>query len=138
MTDVAKRPADKGAPESIDLALMIHRIHTGASQPREYIIYGYGGNPYNFSKVKFPGLITNCQNCHLSGTENVLANARLDKQDPHGYLNPVKPTTGACVACHTSSAASSHALVNTSQIGEACEVCHGPDASFSVGKSHAQ
>jgi OmcA/MtrC family decaheme c-type cytochrome len=138
MTDVAKRPADKGAPESIDLALMIHRIHTGASQPREFIIYGYGGNPYNFNKVKFPGLITNCQNCHLSGTENVMAKARLDKQDPHGYLNPVKPTTGACVACHTSLEASSHALANTSQLGEACEVCHGPDASFSVGKIHAQ
>ena len=138
MTDVARRPADKGPAESIDFALMIHRIHTGASQPRDYIIYGYNSNAYNFSKVKFPGLITNCQNCHLSGTENVMANARLDKQDPRGYLNPVKPTTGACVACHTSQAASSHALSNTSQLGETCDVCHGPDASFSVGKAHAQ
>jgi OmcA/MtrC family decaheme c-type cytochrome len=137
-TDVARRPPDKGAPEGIDFALMIHRIHGGNRQKRDYTIYGYNSNAYNFNYVVFPGVLANCLNCHLDGTYNVPPPARLDKTDPRGWVNPAKPSNAACGGCHVSQDAASHALVNTSQLGESCAVCHGPNASYSVDRVHAQ
>jgi OmcA/MtrC family decaheme c-type cytochrome len=137
-SDVARRPADKGAPEAIDFGLMIHRIHGGNLQSRDFTIYGFGNTPYNFNHIVFPGALDNCLNCHLPGTYNVPVPARLDKADARGFLNPVKPAAAACGGCHTSIDAASHALVNTSAIGESCAVCHGPDASLSVDRVHAR
>jgi OmcA/MtrC family decaheme c-type cytochrome len=137
-TDASRRPADQGPPESIDFALMIHRIHAGNLQSRDYTIYGFGNTPHNYNHVRFPGEIANCQNCHLPNTFTVPVKARLDKTDPRGFLNPVKPATAACIGCHTSLDASSHALANTSAIGESCGACHGEGRDFSVSKVHAR
>jgi OmcA/MtrC family decaheme c-type cytochrome len=136
--DAARRPASAGPPESIDFALMIHRIHAGNRQSRDFTIYGFGNTPYNFNHVGFPGTLDNCLNCHLPGTQNVPVPARLDKSDPRGFIPMAKPAAAACGGCHTSSDAASHALVNTSPIGESCAVCHGPDASLSVDRVHAR
>jgi hypothetical protein len=35
-------------------------------------------------------------------------------------------------------AASSHALANTTSIGESCVVCHDANSTFAVDKMHAQ
>jgi len=43
-----------------------------------------------------------------------------------------------CSTCHVSAAAASHALANTTQLGESCAVCHGASAEFSVNKVHAR
>jgi OmcA/MtrC family decaheme c-type cytochrome len=137
-SDVARRPADQAPPEGIDFALMIHRIHSGNLQSRDYTIYGFGNNPYNFNHVRFPGEIANCQNCHLAGTFTVPVPARLDKMDPRGFLNPTKPATAACTGCHTSREAASHALANTSTLGESCVACHGEGKEFSVSAVHAK
>jgi OmcA/MtrC family decaheme c-type cytochrome len=137
-TDVARRPADKLPAEGIDLALMTHRIHTGAEQPRDYTIYGYGNNPINFNHVGFPGIITNCTNCHLAGTYFLPIKGTAEKVDPRGWISPVKPTTAACVSCHASFEASAHALANTSSLGESCAACHGEGKDFAVSKVHAQ
>jgi len=61
-----------------------------------------------------------------------------DVLDPQGFINPVKPFTASCIGCHSSATASSHALSNTTSIGESCEVCHGPGSTFAVDKMHAQ
>jgi OmcA/MtrC family decaheme c-type cytochrome len=137
-SDVARRPAGQGPPEAIDFSLMIHRIHAGNLQSRDYTIFGFGNVAHNFNHVRFPGELANCQNCHLAGTYNVPPKARLDKTDPRGLINPAKPATAACGGCHTSIDAASHALVNTSALGESCGVCHGPDASLSVDRVHAR
>jgi len=141
MTDVARRPAAQGPPESIDMILMIHRIHTGASQIRDYTIYGFGNTPINFNDVQFPPPNTpaNCTACHLSGTQNVPANPNVQPiVDPRGWITPVSPTSGACLACHVTKDAASHVLANTSSLGDSCAVCHGPGADFAVTKVHAQ
>ena len=39
---------------------MIHRIHTGEELTQDYTIYGYGGTPYNFNEVLYPGDRRNC------------------------------------------------------------------------------
>jgi OmcA/MtrC family decaheme c-type cytochrome len=137
-SDVARRPANASPPESVDFALMIHRIHAGNRQSRDFTIYGFGGTPYNFNHVGFPGALENCSNCHLPGTQNVPVPARLDKTDPRGFIPNAKPATAACGGCHTSRDAASHALINTSPLGESCAVCHGPNASLSVDRVHAR
>ena len=137
--DAARRPADGSAnpPESIDLALMIHRIHSGPNQSRDFTIYGFGGSKNNFNDVGYPGVLNDCEQCHLPGTYVLPIGATAMINDTRGYINPVHPTTGACLGCHASIDAASHALVNTTTLGESCFVCHGPDGDYSVAKVHA-
>jgi len=47
------------------------------------------------------------------------------------------PVAAACLSCHDSDAAASHAYSNTSFFGESCATCHGEGKDFSVDKVHA-
>ena len=58
--------------------------------------------------------------------------------DPRGYLNPATVSSAACLSCHASKDAASHALANTTTLGESCGTCHGPNGDFAVSKVHAQ
>ncbi len=136
-TDAARRPAAQMPAESIDFALMIHRIHAGEEQERDYTVYGYGNTPHNYNKVVFIGGLNNCTACHEGTSYMVPVKAKADKRDPRGFLDPVKPATGACTGCHVSLDAASHALVNTSQLGESCGACHGTGKTYAVDKVHA-
>ena len=137
--DAVMRPADGSAnpPESIDMALMIHRIHSGPSQTRDFTIYGYGGSKNNFNNVGYPGVLNDCEQCHLPGTYVLPIGATAKVNDTRGFINPVYPTSGACLGCHATVDAASHALVNTTVLGESCFVCHGPNGDYSVAKVHA-
>jgi len=136
-TDAARRPAGQMPAESIDMALMIHRIHAGDQQERDYTIYGFGNTPHNYNKVVYVGGLNNCSTCHEGTSYMVPVKAKADKRDPRGFLDPVKPATGACIGCHVSLDAASHALANTSQLGESCGVCHGSGKDKAVDKVHA-
>lgn len=135
--DSAYRPASANPPESVDFELMIHRIHSGPSQTRNYTIWGYGNSQNNFNDVLYPGDLTNCSQCHLPGTNNVPAKGVAMINDTRGFISPVYPTTGACLGCHATVDAASHALANTTQWGESCVICHGPNGSYSVGTVHS-
>ena len=135
--DSAYRPASANPPESVDFALMIHRIHSGPSQTRDFTIYGYGNSKNNFNNVLYPGDLTNCAQCHLPGTNNVPAKAVAKINDTRGFISPVYPTTGACLGCHATVDEASHALANTTKYGESCAVCHGPNGAFAVGTVHS-
>jgi OmcA/MtrC family decaheme c-type cytochrome len=137
-TDADVRPANAGPPQGINLALMIHKIHTGEELTTDYTIYGFGGSVNNFNEVRFPGDRRDCGTCHVNGSENPPIKAALAVTDPRGPLNPVTPTTSACTGCHTDIAAASHALSNTTVLGEACSACHSANSEFSIGKVHAQ
>ncbi len=85
-----------------------------------------------------PAQLNNCSNCHVAGSQFVpTKEGLLDKTDPRGLLNPVKPATAACTGCHTSRDAAAHALANTSALGESCGACHGEGKTYSVSKVHA-
>ena len=139
-TDVARRPADAGAAESVNFKDMIHRIHAGGAQIRDLTIYGFGGTPHNYNEVEYPQSLANCSACHLGGTEQLpLAGDLLPTTDPRGLFNPAPPATASCTSCHTRLSAAAHAELNISPTyGEACDVCHGAGAEFAVDKSHAQ
>jgi OmcA/MtrC family decaheme c-type cytochrome len=153
-TDIARRPgatvaADKALPpQGIDFNLMVHRIHTGENLPanRPYVVVGFGGTHNDFSDVRYPAMAPtgavgdtrNCSNCHASGSELKLPAGLNAVTDPQGPLNPDPPVTAACTGCHVSLPALSHAVTNTTQFGESCEVCHGAGAAYAVDKVHAQ
>jgi len=137
--DSAYRPADQYPTESIDFRTMIHRIHSGAELSREYTIFGFRGTPHNYNKVHYPGFRENCDKCHVNNSQQLpLPRNLLQVKDPRGWLNPVGPESAACLGCHDNLPAASHALANTSALGESCAACHGPNREFSVDRVHAR
>ena len=70
-TDTARRPAAQAPAESITFALMVHRIHAGLEQTRDYTIYGFGNTPHNYNHIGFPAPLSTCSLCHLDGTQMV-------------------------------------------------------------------
>lgn len=138
-TDAAARPADQKPDMTIQMAYMIHRIHTGEDSPSEIVIYGHGNSRNDFGEVRYPGDTRNCNACHVNGSEELpLSESLLDVNNPRGLLNPMGPATAACTGCHTSTPAASHALSNTTQLGEACAACHRTGYEFGVPKIHAR
>jgi OmcA/MtrC family decaheme c-type cytochrome len=138
-TDTPFRPADQQPAQGIDFAMMTHRIHTGDEQESDYTIYGFGGNAFDFKNIGFPGDRRDCEKCHLTDTQQLPPKAILPVVNPRGFITLEGPTQAACLGCHTDQASAAHASLNASPaLGEACSVCHGPDADFSVDRVHAR
>ncbi len=138
-TDGAVRPAKSNPPQAIDFATMVHKIHTGDELTREYTIYGYQGSVNNFNGVTFPGDRRDCAKCHANGSEELPLSANLlTVTTPRDYLMATPPGTAACLACHTLKSAAAHAAANITELGESCDVCHGPAGEFSVDAVHAR
>jgi len=140
--DRARRPATAGAPQSVNFAQMIHKIHTGeelTAQGGSLTIYGFGGTKNDFTEVRFPGDRRDCSTCHVNGSEQLpLKAGLLNVDDQRGPINPIGPVGSACTGCHATIATASHVLANTTRLGESCAVCHGPSADFSVDRVHAR
>ena len=137
--DMSRRPAGS-IPESIQMARMIHRIHSGEELTQDYTIYGYGGTPYTFNEVLYPGDRRNCLACHTSqATANLpVVTGALNVVTKRDYFTPQGPGTAACLGCHDTRDAAAHAYLNTAVFGEACGACHGANSEWSVTKVHAR
>jgi len=141
-SDVNRRPEDEMPQENINFKDMIHRLHAGQAQSRDYTIYGFGGTPHNYNDVRYPNSLAACDACHVDGSQNVPGDASallpsVTPRDP--FFDPLPPVTGSCLSCHTSQFAAAHADVNISdRLGESCAACHGDDKSFSVERVHAR
>jgi OmcA/MtrC family decaheme c-type cytochrome len=123
---------DQTPPEGLDFKRLIHRLHTGDELTQTYL---------DFNSLRFPGDRRVCTICHVDGTQQVQETTppgRLPTLTARDYYSPQQPTAAACLGCHDTQAAAAHAFVMTAPFGEACAVCHGPDADFSVDKVHAQ
>lgn len=146
----AQVPADKALPpQGVNFALLIHRIHSGENLKtagRNFTVVGFGGSHNDFSDVRYPAMSPsgqpgdrrNCAMCHVGGSEQVLPTGMNAVKDPQGPINPVLPVTSACTGCHVKIPTASHALANTTALGESCEACHAAGLDFSVSKEHAQ
>jgi OmcA/MtrC family decaheme c-type cytochrome len=87
-TDQALDP-ETGA--SLDLRVMIHKIHQGAGLPtvqagEPYRIVGFRQSVFDFSTVQWPQDTRNCTTCHTGGA------------DADNYKT--KPQIAACTGCH--------------------------------------
>ena len=146
----AAAPYNTQPAQGINFNLLVHRIHYGVNQPanRPYIVVGFGGSINNFSGILFPALAPTgsatdtelCSLCHVNSTEqNDLTLTGLNAvTDPQGPINPVQPFTSACTGCHMDLPTASHALSNTTILGEACAVCHSSTGAYAVDQVHAQ
>lgn len=95
---------------SLDLAVMVHRIHAGRELPSipgadgvvfdnpatpqnesadngRYAIWGFGDQQHSYDRGEFPATLTNCTKCH-TGTGAQVGN----------WMN--RPTSAACGSCH--------------------------------------
>jgi OmcA/MtrC family decaheme c-type cytochrome len=138
-TDVARRPVDAGAAESVHFATMIHKIHSGEDLDGDYSVYGFGGTAHEFAGVRVPGDRRNCATCHVNGSQNIpVPSGTLPVLSPRGPVSPLPPNSAACLGCHTSLDALVHTTLQSNALGEACGVCHGPNREFSVERAHAR
>lgn len=149
-------PGVTGAPArtvSLRLSYMIHSIHRGEERAKPYgawtppsagppIVY----NPIDFSEIRFPGDLRDCQTCHLAGTYELplpdLPPSRTSDIDASrarvaDYFT--QATAAACGGCHASDLASAHFDAMTTAIGvESCGICHGAGREFGVDVVHAR
>jgi OmcA/MtrC family decaheme c-type cytochrome len=139
MTDAARRPAGQTPAEAINFGSMVHRIHNGEEQQRDFTIFGNGNVPHNYNEVGYPGILSNCASCHVNNSQRLpLSENLLPVTDPRGFITKPGAATAACLGCHATRSAAAHAAANTNEIGESCATCHGPNAEFSVDRAHAR
>ena len=140
------------ANEPINLKHLLHKVHTGEDlQNKPYMVYGFGSAPKNytafdFSEIRFPGDRRDCATCHVSNSQLLplrsgLLPTRLSQirpgapptETPTGSILPI---TDACLTCHDSTVAATHAQINTLGVIETCEVCHGEGSIAAVSAVH--
>jgi OmcA/MtrC family decaheme c-type cytochrome len=124
--------SDGTSGQSVDYAVQIHSIHRGSNLANPYTL-----GTTNFQSVLFPGDLRNCTTCHLPGTylvENVGAKAVV--ASPGGFTKTTPPISAACQGCHDDIGTASHALANTTTLGESCTACHSAGEEFSVDRVH--
>ena len=142
-TDAVRRPASAGAPQTIDMKFMIHRIHGGeelkANFGTDWKVYGFGGNALSFGEVRYPGGLNQCFMCHQNGSENPTNGSvwLSAVTTPQYALTSTPAITTACYGCHDSTAMLSHAMANTTRLGESCSACHAASSEFAATKIHA-
>ncbi|MEK7354091.1 MAG: hypothetical protein AABZ77_06275, partial [Chloroflexota bacterium] len=111
------------------LSARLHGVHRGVYL--EHSEYIYAGNPDAFAEVIFPQDIRNCTKCHSADTTGTWK---------------TEPSRLACMSCHDSSSANTHAILMTSNPTpadpwninrvETCKTCHGAGKEFSPDKVH--
>lgn len=84
---------DPDTGNSVDMPVMIHKIHMGSSLPSvkagtPYVIIGNRQSVNDYSKINFPADARNCLICHDQNS------AAVQKE------NVFKPNRAACGACH--------------------------------------
>lgn len=139
VTDISMR-AKGDTPESINFKTMIHKIHTGENLTTDFTVMGHGNSVNNFNEVAYPGDRRDCQQCHVGTSYLVpLPAGAVGQTSPRDYITNQGATTAACLSCHTTKAAASHASINTSStLGESCEACHSTGMQSGVDKVHAR
>ncbi|HEX6098690.1 MAG TPA: OmcA/MtrC family decaheme c-type cytochrome [Thermoanaerobaculia bacterium] len=144
-SDVSRRPANAGQPESVSMQRMIHKIHTGHQMKGEYTVYGFGGTAFDFTHVTYPGDRTTCTACHTANSYKLPLTSGLETVITlRDYFTPQGPGTAACLSCHDSQDAAAHAFLNTVMFpgstnpAEACATCHGTGKDWSVERVHAK
>ncbi len=124
---------DAQSGNSIDLKVMIHKIHSGETLPSVeaggfYGIFGFGNTFADFSDVVYPQDKRNCTTCHEES----------DTDTPQASNWRYTVNTATCSACHDNVnfvTGENHGGVAATD--DTCTSCHGPSSAIaSVQSAH--
>ena len=133
---------DPYSANSLDMKVMIHKIHTGSSLPSiqtasgtnstptlgiGYWIVGYMESLNNFNTVVFPQDTRNCTTCHVQTHANLTQAAN--------YMTV--PNMEACGACHDNvnfATGANHSPANIVANDTQCTTCHGSTSTIDNGQ----
>ena len=110
---------DPDTGNTVDMKVMIHKIHMGADLPSvkagtPYVIIGHNQTVVDFSEVVLPQDIRNCTTCHKADA-------------PEGDIWLTRPNRAACGSCHDNI----DFAAGTGHIAQAddsaCASCHAPE-----------
>ena len=125
---------DGTSKQSVSFATQIHSIHRGDALTNPYIL-----GTTNYQSVLFPGDLRDCNTCHVNNSYQVdVVPTTVAVASPGGFTPTTPPISAACQGCHDDRATASHALANTTILGESCAACHGQKSEFSVDIVHAR
>lgn len=118
---------DPESGNTVDLKVMVHKIHRGENLPSvkagtPYQIVGYQNNVSDFSTVALPMDIRNCDRCH-EGTD-------ATKKPAQSAVYLTNPNRAACGSCHDDinwTTGENHPAGPMAD-DKACAVCHIPDS----------
>lgn len=114
---------DPGTGETVSLENLVHKLHMGKNLPSVMAGGTYVVNvAHDYSAITFPGLIKNCQMCHLEGTG-------APKNAANWRTNP---TAASCITCHDGATSITHATQNANT----CITCHGSSNYAAAEKVH--
>lgn len=137
---------DPESTNTVDMKVMIHKIHMGANLPsvqegQPYYIVGFRGSVHDYSNLHYPQDIRNCENCHAGSATG----ADLKYPDGSGYEVTLTsqgdnwanyPSQAACGSCHEALDFSRHAGGQPDDSN--CASCHSSGGiAGSIQDSHA-
>ncbi len=116
---------------SVDMKVMIHKIHYGKELTQGYRIVGYGGTEHDYSDVHFPQDVRNCTTCHQESDTSV----------PQASNWRTVQNIAACGSCHDDIDFAGGAHFGLTD-DRACVGCHGESAPATnpplrVAEAHA-
>ncbi len=150
-TDYGQRPKDADGlltggvdgknEESIDFKRLIHGIHSASKanydgtdahgfREQGLLIYGYGGGTQDFSDVRFPGVLSKCDTCHLPDTYKLMdrtdvGGANWEEPAQHGIKgSTISTIPGAIAGGVTAALADRTDDLKISPTASVCSACH--------------
>ncbi|MGI9246787.1 MAG: OmcA/MtrC family decaheme c-type cytochrome, partial [Steroidobacteraceae bacterium] len=119
---------DAQSRNTVDMTVMIHRIHAGAELPSvqagtPYQIWGFRNELTDFSDIEFPADVRDCRTCHEEG----------DEDTPQASNWRTQPSIRGCGSCHDDvnfqTGLHHRGIVATDAD---CSTCHGPNTTFNL------
>jgi OmcA/MtrC family decaheme c-type cytochrome len=115
--------SDPETGNTVDLRVMIHKIHRGAAlagvaNDTPYQIIGYNNAVHDYSTVNYPKALADCATCHREEADN-------------GDYWKTKPSVATCTSCHDDIVFTDPVVpwqtrhIGSIQPTDDCSLCHG-------------
>jgi OmcA/MtrC family decaheme c-type cytochrome len=129
---------DPESTNTVDMKVMIHKIHAGKNLPSvqeggRYVIWGYRNSEHDYSELGYPQDIRNCVNCHVG---SATVGDRTDLAiTAHGDNWAVVASKAACGSCHDTPSSGAGHIAGREE--EDCASCHAAGGiAGSIADSH--
>ena len=126
---------DAQSGNSLDMAVMTHKVHLGSALPSvqaggQYEIYGFNNTRYDYSAIHFTQDVRNCETCHQES----------DPATPQASDWRLVANSEKCGGCHDNInfvTGQGHAT-GVAALDKDCLICHGPSGLVApIDQSHA-